>query len=316
MTFSEKTTLLKNEIKKILLPLINHDYWYLEIPYYTNVGDILIWEGTRTFLRNCNVHCKYETSRETFKPRPINSDTIILLQGGGGFGDLWGGQPFRRKIITEYPDNRVIILPQTVFYNDHKTLLSDAELFNQHNNLIICARDMISYEILKKHFKAEIVLVPDMAFCIPIEWLKKQQCQQTEKTLFLKRNDKELNQIINYQKYISEKPVDIHDWPVMEKTTMSTRFLLKFIQFSHILPFPFLKLTDMYALSIFKNDMIKKGVRFLSSYSKVYTTRLHIAILCCLLEKPFIFFNNSYGKNKGFYETWLQDVEEIMFYAE
>jgi glycosyltransferase involved in cell wall biosynthesis len=32
-----------------------------------------------------------------------------------------------------------------------------------------------------------------------------------------------------------------------------------------------------------------------------------------LLEKPFVFFDNSYGKNSGFFETWLSDLDEVKF---
>jgi exopolysaccharide biosynthesis predicted pyruvyltransferase EpsI len=51
----------------------------------------------------------------------------------------------------------------------------------------------------------------------------------------------------------------------------------------------------------------------LSKYDYVFTTRLHGAILSLLLHKKFTFFDNSYGKNKGFYDTWLKDVDGIKF---
>ncbi|WP_302323746.1 polysaccharide pyruvyl transferase family protein [Bacteroides congonensis] len=51
----------------------------------------------------------------------------------------------------------------------------------------------------------------------------------------------------------------------------------------------------------------------MSNYDKVYTTRLHVAILSILLGKTFVFFDNSYGKNKFFYETWLKDIDDANF---
>jgi exopolysaccharide biosynthesis predicted pyruvyltransferase EpsI len=49
--------------------------------------------------------------------------------------------------------------------NSYKLLLKDAEIFNQHPDLTICARDNYSYDLLKKYFvNNKILLLPDMAF--------------------------------------------------------------------------------------------------------------------------------------------------------
>jgi pyruvyl transferase EpsO len=316
MGFSEKINILKTEITNKLKPLITDDCCLLELPYYTNIGDILIWQGTEDFLKSLNVYCKYKASSVTFNRNKIASDIIILLQGGGNFGDLWdGSQPFRCKIIKEYPDNPIIILPQTVFYSNRECLISDAELFNKHKNITICAREKESYKILTKYFTNNtILLVPDMAFCISSNKLKKYKNKQINKTLFLKRNDRELNNSINYADYIESKSMRIADWPSMEKRMISKFFLWRCLRLSHRLPVPFSKITDIYASYFFKSAMIKTGVKFITKYEKIYTTRLHAAILCCLLEKPFTFFDNSYGKNGSFFETWLSDLDDVEFH--
>lgn len=51
MTVSEKISQLKSIIDKQLSPLIDANYILLDVPYYTNIGDTLIWEGTREFLK-------------------------------------------------------------------------------------------------------------------------------------------------------------------------------------------------------------------------------------------------------------------------
>lgn len=43
-------------------------------------------------------------------------------------------------------------------------MLRDIELMSRHPYLTICARDIHSFEVLKKNFKNTILLVPDMAF--------------------------------------------------------------------------------------------------------------------------------------------------------
>jgi pyruvyl transferase EpsO len=311
MLFPEKLALLRKEIERNLFELITADYWLLDVPYYRNIGDILIWEGTEQFLKKTGFRCIYKASHYTFKQRTIGGDTIILLQGGGNFGDLWPQHHnFKRKIIESYPENRIIILPQTVYYTDKDKLLSDAALFANHKHLTICARDSRSYAVLKEYFpNNSVLLVPDMAFCISPNTIKRFQKKPQDKTLFLKRKDKELNNGIEYSQYTGEQ-FDAFDWPPMERKTISLYLLQRLLGASRRFPVLFPELTGVYASLFFKPAMIKAGVRFLSKYSKIYTTRLHGAILCCLLGKPFVFFDNSYGKNSDFFETWLSDLDE------
>jgi pyruvyl transferase EpsO len=315
MLFSDKIMQIRNNIEKALTSLITHDYWLLELPYYTNIGDILIWHGTEYFLKKLEDRCTYTASSATFRTRRIDANTIILLQGGGNFGDLWNEpHAFRCKIISAYPDNVIIILPQTVFYLDKNNLMNDRELFSKHKKLIICARDMKSYQLLNEYFNANtVLLVPDMAFCIPMDSLQKRFEKSQDKNLFLKRNDRELKTSICYENYIDNKAIDISDWPSMEKDRATALLLRCLFGLNRRIPFLFSRLTDFYASFFFKPDMIRTGVKFICEYNKVYTTRLHAAILCCLLEKPFVLFDNSYGKNRSFFETWLTDLDGAEF---
>jgi pyruvyl transferase EpsO len=315
MDFLSKINQLKKQIYETLTPLITNNYWLIELPYYPNVGDVLIWKGTVDFLKGFDVRCDYSASSSTFRTSKISENTIILLQGGGNFGDIWDApQNFRRKIIKNYPNNRIIVLPQTVCYLDKAKLKYDAQLFKNHKKLIICVRDTESYKLLKHHFFTNtILLLPDMAFCINSDILNKYRERQSDNILFLKRNDKELNNSIKYLDYIDEKHIDVCDWPTIEKIPGSFRLLKFFLAFSQRIPLMFPELTDIYANYFFKTDIIKKGIQFISRYKKVYTTRLHTAILCCLLEVPFVFFDNSYGKNSSFFHTWFDDLEKVKF---
>jgi pyruvyl transferase EpsO len=309
-------TSLKQIITDTLTPLITNDYIYLELPYHNNIGDVLIWKGTKDFLKKLPYRCLYYSSLHTYSKPTIAKNVIIILHGGGNFGDLWKkSADSRLKILNDFPDNKIIILPQTVFYLNTDTLLSDADIFNRHKDLIICVRDKISYQIVCKYIPNSVVyLIPDMAFCISVPWLKKYQTKQTNKVLLLKRTDKELNNSIDYPTAVSEKEFDIHDWPTMEKTTVCCFLLRCFLWANKRIPSVFRRLTDIYASIFFRTAIIKIGVRFVSKYRKIYTTRLHTAILCCLLETPCVLFDNSYGKNNNFYETWLHGFDGIEYF--
>ena len=189
MTSQEKIQQLKGCIYNSLVHLIDGDYVLLDVPYYTNIGDTLIWEGTKHFLKEIPHKCLYTASVETYRYRPLPPDTVILLQGGGNFGDLWRRhQDLRLEIIRAYPNNKIIILPQTVFYKDDAVFQDDAKIFNSHNNLYICVRDTVSFEYLQQSLTCNLLLVPDMAFYISSKLLKKYSKKEGDRTLFLKRN--------------------------------------------------------------------------------------------------------------------------------
>lgn len=306
MHFYKKKIELENIIYNKLSPLIDNDYVLYEVPFYNNVGDLLIWEGENQFLKSvkykmvdCCSICTYKENKN------LSSDIIILLQGGGNFGDLWRmHQEFRLKIIQKYPNNKIIIFPQTVYYQNHETMLRDAEIMKQHKNLTICARDMVSYNLLKKYFNNNILLMPDMAFCIPPKQLLSQiSHNQTNKTLYLKREDKEFKNGIKHN--FENLSIDVYDWPCMTHNDFVQILFKVFLRLKSY------KLSLWYAQHIYKGYLIKNSVEFVSQYKEIYTTRLHTSILCTLLGKKHHILDNSYGKNKNFYDTWFKDLDGV-----
>jgi pyruvyl transferase EpsO len=322
MDLQTKISSLRSLIKQALFPLIDRDYVLLELPYYANTGDLLIWEGERFFLRNIPYKCLHIASKDTYNvKRSLSKDTIILLQGGGNFGDLWRDcQSFRLRVIEKYPHNKIIIFPQTVFYESDEVLRQDAKIMSAHANLTICARDKVSYDILKTHFDNTILLVPDMAFCIPPERLLQYVIQEKDGVLFIKRTDKELSDYsTSFIPFHRQSSLKISDWPSFERRLLIDFILRKSLGVKSLLarchvPTRLLdKMIDCYVEYIYKPLHIRMGVRFLSGYNRIYATRLHVAILSVLLCKPFTLLDNSYEKNRSFYETCLSDVEEIRF---
>lgn len=73
---------LREKIRDSLTPLITHNYVLLDLPYYDNIGDTLIWEGTREFLKTLPYKCLYYASKDSFRYRELPPEAIILLSGG------------------------------------------------------------------------------------------------------------------------------------------------------------------------------------------------------------------------------------------
>lgn len=317
MTCDEKIGQLNAVIQNTLPSMIGLQCVYVDLPYYANVGDVLIWEGTEWFLRRNHIKVLYSGSWDTFDFRPIPENVTIVMQGGGNFGDVWEPpQQFRLKVIKNYPRNKIILLPQTIFYYSEQRMKDDAAAFAEHPNLTICARDRDSYNLVIDCFRNKAICLPDMAFCIPVEQIRKKAKDiQCGKSLFLKRQDKEY-QHSNYEKTIPQT-ADVRDWPPLENEQSYLSTLQLLIRHRHKLSrLKLSRIADFYASIVLKSRIIRDGVEFLSQYDKIYTTRLHGAILSVLLNKEFVFINNSYGKNLSFYKSWLSDIDGITFVNE
>lgn len=312
MNTNEKITQLKKEIFSKIDSLIGKKCILLDAPYYHNIGDVLIWEGEKQFIQESNRICAYTASYETCKFPNLSPDVTILFNGGGNLGDIYHEHmEFLLKVAQKYPENKIIVLPQTIYYQDEAIAKEDFSHLKEHKNIILCARDAFVKSYLDQYFPSQTLLVPDMAFCINpsrfTKWIKSEKLGR----LIISRNDcekKESNQNI--------VEGTISDWPVFEHAWRKTTFLNKIFKRLSDKKVPVLnsflnKAWDLYAQNIFRRAMLREGVEFISPYKIIETTRLHGCILSILLDKKIVLKDNSYSKNKHFYETWLSDLDSV-----
>lgn len=315
---------LREIISENLFSEIDRDYVLLEVPNYRNIGDSLIWEGEEEFLRSISHECRYRCSLHFYDRSMVPDDCIILLTGGGNFGDIWDySQNFRRMIIKNHPKNKIVIFPQTIFYHSISIARDDATLFSMHGDILICARDSRSYDFVKYTFtNVRLKLVPDMAFFINVAKYAGHFSKKIGKTLLMIRNDKELNVDSKILGRTEDLHTDIRDWPTYPRNIFFEKLLLGLelmnIKLSRfILRIPFIKnvINPIYGLNPFdmRNFYVKLGIRFFSKYDYIHTTRLHGHILAILLDIPHTFYDNSYGKNSQFYSTWTKEFEIVDF---
>lgn len=302
---------MQNVISDSLNKLIDRDYYLLEVPYYTNIGDTLIWQGEMDFLKNFPYKCKGMYSLETFPYCQIPDNSLILFQGGGNFGDLWTKHHnFKMEIVRRYPNNKFVFFPQTVYFQSVENLKRCAKCLSMVENVTICARDYKSFQILKDNFMNEVLLVPDMAFFMKMDKWKKEQ-NKGERDLFLKRIDKEFKDSEFIVNLSQRKDMTVSDWPTMWPLDRKTKIMHR-LRDSYRLPKTF---ADKYAYWVYRKHLIETGVELLTTHNVIYTTRLHTAILGVLLDKNVYFLDNIYGKNRTFYDTWLSDCDNVTFIA-
>jgi pyruvyl transferase EpsO len=329
MEFKNKQKIegLKQLILNELTPLIDGDYALIDVPNHRNIGDNLIWKGELDFLKTIPFKNIYSANMATYLHENMTKNSIILLHGGGNFGDIYvDSQQLRLDIIKQFPKNKIIIFPQTIYFENEEILKQQSELLNQHQNLTICARDNESYKRITKYVDAsKIKLLPDMAFCMDLS--KHHDHTIKNKLLHMKRVDRELNSNYNdnlinefLQQNQQGKTIDVIDWPSYSMNKIINKFVAKMdaveYHLSHkMVKTPILKhfVNDEFGLNSKSsmNRYIQQGITFLNSYDKIATTRLHGFILSVLLDKEVGFIDNSYGKNSTFFNTWMQDFEKV-----
>lgn len=307
MTATEKKRQLEAIIRELVVPLIDNDYILLDLPYYSNIGDTLIWKGTETFLSCLPYKCLGRSSYQTFLFPELSNNTIILMNGGGNWGDLYAPHnQLRREVVKRYPENKIIILPQTVYYEGARNACLDAKVFRKHKKLTICARDRYSYNFLRRFdFSKNIILVPDMAFCIDNEVLRLLSYKSTGKDLVFKRVDKEKSSMSVLDRYLSGRRYDISDWPLYEGNDPKADRLYALLRQGRLSD------ADRYAIETYLPERFREGVEHISKYERVFSNRLHGAILAILLGKETFILDNSYGKNSQYYNTWLKGTDNI-----
>lgn len=307
-------TTYKKIFEKDLFPLITNDYILLDLPYFTNVGDVLIWQSTLDLLKNVNHKCIYSSSIETYRKQQLPQECIIIFIGGGNWGDLWKRHhDFRRKVLNDYPKNPIIQLPQSVFFKNSTYLQEDIEIFSKHKgDITICLRDENSYNFVSKTYNnVNVLLLPDLVLTFNVN--KYITPKKGTGILFNKREDSEA---IIYTNYNIPFEATTRDWPSIEKLPFNIKVYNKLIPYikridALLKTNAYCCITDYLYKNFFKNTIIKSGVSFVNKYDTVYSTRLHVAILATLLNKKVYAIDNSYGKVKGVYNLWMKDIANI-----
>lgn len=307
----------RNLIKENLLLLIDGDYALLDVPNHGNIGDNLIWEGEVQFLKNNVSHkCLYSANFLNCDESRIGKAGIILFHGGGNWGDLYREcQELRNYVASKYIDKKIIIFPQTVWYNDKTLLESDCRIFENHKNVVICVRDQLSYDILKTYISEEkIRLLPDMAFFVKVPMLK-----SSNKKLFMMRSDSEIDR----SKVYLVSDCEIKDWPTYSTNKIIEGVHIRMMKFKNklskalqMIPIAKCFVDPAYGINNRNNRKryVRQGIRFFEPYETIYTTRLHGLILGILLGKQMVIVDNKYNKCSNFFNTWLTDFENISVY--
>lgn len=266
-------------------------------PMHGNLGDHAIaWAEVRFFNTYFKDYSIFEIPTPVYNSlfskirKAIKTSDIILISGGGWLGDIWiHNENTVRDIVTRYPKNRVIILPQTVYFsnnqNSQNELVISKQIFNKHKALTLFVRDKNSLDFsISEKYVPQTIYAPDMALfgfaeCpLPVS---------REGCLLCFRKDRER----------VEDPLRIQ---ILKQNLFDMFHIVKWT-------------TTVYLKGIHPSDREQRLSEKLAEYSQakvVITDRLHSMIFAVLTGTPCVVIDNLTKKISGVLE-WIQGIEYV-----
>jgi len=223
----------------------------------------------------------------------IYEEDKILINGGGFLGTLWlESEEEFRDILMLLPKNRIIVFPQTIFFDEtvkgKEQLILSKEVYSSHKQLCLCVRDKASYDfVIEKKMLSDLkkcYLIPDMVtFC---ENYKSAMVRKNI-VLLCMRNDHEREAVRECEQGILE---------ILHREGFSVQYTNTVI--SH------------YIRPEKRNEEVEKKMCEFSSAKLVITDRLHGMLLSAVTGTPCLFMDNKSMKVSGAY-SWICNLEYI-----
>ena len=268
------------------------------VPTYGNIGDAAIVLATEKFIRDNLSEYEYvkvlddETEQKIEELQKIlTNEDVILLQGGGNFGDEYVLLEERRRLIIEaFPNNKIILMPQTIYFNNTEYGKSELEksknIYNNHKHLTLIPREKVSLEIMKKEFyNANLILTPDI-----VMYLNKTEPRERKGVLLTLRSD--LEKVLTEEK-IQKINQDIYKHFDEIKTTDT-------------------HLGNAPIYCNMREKVFEDKIEEFRNAELVITDRLHGMIFAAITSTPCIAMGNYNHKIKSSFE-WLKDQKYIKF---
>ncbi len=270
-----------------------------------NVGDAAIWRAQEQVLSSLGVEIGYVAAGRHFRPETLRrcvADGPILISGGGSLGTTWpNSHAFKERVISEFPDRRVVILPQSANFDSDDALSEFSDVVASHPDVTIMARDTPTLERLQG-LGCTLSLVPDMVFALehPLLDVDRSPREGPRRLLWLLREDAEAP-----GNTIDPVEGERHDWADARIIRLAHELDVR-LDKTRI---PALRRTRLASWKAARR--VDDGLRMLSDYDMVVTDRLHGALLSFLMGLPCVVLDNSWGKVHRFCRTWFETTDSI-----
>lgn len=271
---------------------------FISTPTHGNLGDQAIVYSQYLFFKSMGLekqiveihrYC-YERWKEKFS-QVINSNDLIVIDGGGNMGSLWPDEEKKMQdIALRFIDNRVFVFPQTASYTEDEKgkeeIARSKEAYESNKYFFVFARDKVTMDILKdKMPRIRCMYTPDMVMFID----QAQRCQKRDGVILCLREDTERTLTLEQREKI-QKIFEESDMRVIKGTTVISNAVWKFNR---------------------KKFLFRKWNEF-SSVKLVITDRLHGMVFAAITGTPCIALDNVSHKVYGAYQ-WLSYLPYLHF---
>lgn len=281
------------EMKKIKKAIV------LQTPTHGNIGDQAIAYAQKEFLKlnlpeyhYVEVVADEVLSEYAYIKAILNEDDLIFIHGGGNLGTIYPKEErIRRFIIEQFKENVVISFPQSASFSDErfgkKELEKSRNIYGEHPNLTIIARESKTLEILEKEFpNIDLIFTPDIVLYLDE---RNEEFKRSGITTAF-RKDGEISIDANFKEELLKKLSESDYKLNISDTHMG------------------------YQYHIDENNreaLLKEKWNEFKSSELVLTDRLHGMIFCAITGTPCIVFKNSNHKIEYSYKNWLSKYNFI-----
>ena len=205
----------------------------------------------------------------------------------------------------------IIQLPQTIYFDDTEKATEISAAIKKQGNYRLLARCQKSYEFAQQYLNTQVYLCPDMAFFIGVVQPNKLPIVDH---FILSRTDQEKSatsiKSVLADTHLSN--VELTDWL---KPYWKERFLHRLEMHSTWLRAKLDPNNQMLLIvwNLLSKARQQRGVVLLSRGRIVISDRLHVHILCLLMNKPHLLIDNTYGKISNFYHSWTFTHSSVIY---
>ena len=260
-------------------------------PVYENLGDQAIFLAEEEY---CNANgikvfdCAGADRLIPLYAKLTPKNCMILISGGGNMGELWMAEELKiRKIIRKFKKNRIVIFPQTVYWNmdteeGRKCFEESKVCYGSHPDLTVFVREKISLEFMKENMpEVKTYLAPDMTLI-----LERHFDVNRQGVLLCMRSDKEKTVPEEQQILLAESLRKNHK--VCSTDTCYNRIVAP----------------------ASRKEIVERKLKRFASSELVITDRLHGMIFAYITHTPCIALDSLSHKIRGCYE-WIADAGYI-----
>jgi pyruvyl transferase EpsO len=286
------------------------DVAIIDVPVHRNIGDLFILAATRRLLADMGCRLVYAAGTRDYRTaaarRAMTPDTVIVGLGGGNFGDLYPRyQTLRERVVSDFPDHRVVVLPQTIHFRNADAFEQSAGCLRRHRDLRVAVRDVASFEIARQitphtALMADTVDVIGRAVvaahrrAMPLS--ASRGLLTPEGTLVLLRRDDEPSGARDGQRGV--------DWG-----DLFPAFTTRLAAAAALMPLASARLSVRLheRWAALATTLLNDAVAIMGQANRVVTDRLHGAIAARLAGRPVTLIDYSYGKLAKYHDVWWRD---------